>query len=212
MGPYSTPSLKPSPTLACFAKFVSSLTTASNLLSCTKQRFTAMQIWPELPMAWLKTPFAAALGSASSRMIAASLPPSSRVRRFSVPLADAWMALPVRVEPVKEILAMPGCCVIHWPRSSPPLTTLNTPGGKVSARISPKSRVLSGVYGEGFSTMVLPVMRASAIFQAPMSGGKFHGVMPPTTPTGMRRCTTRSFALSTMIFSKSYVMLPKCIM
>merc|ERR1719409_949457 len=42
------------------------------------------------------------------------------------------MALPVRVLPVKEILLMSGCSVIHFPTSSLPLTKFTTPGGKAS--------------------------------------------------------------------------------
>ena len=95
--------------------------------------------------------------SASSRMIAGSLPPSSKVTRFSVPAALAMMRLPVATEPVKVILSMSGCSVIHWPRSLPPASTLKTPGGSTSREISPIRSVASGVKGEGFRTRVLPV-------------------------------------------------------
>ncbi|MNT53871.1 hypothetical protein D3C72_1909880 [compost metagenome] len=48
-----------------------------------------------------------------------------------------------------------------------------------------------GVCSAGFRTMVLPVIRAGATFQAGMAKGKFHGVMSPTTPRG-RRCVKAS--------------------
>jgi hypothetical protein len=35
----------------------------------------------------------------------------------------------VNVDPVKVIRLIPGCEVIQGPRSSPPVTTLRTPGG-----------------------------------------------------------------------------------
>jgi hypothetical protein len=62
-------------------------------------------------------------------------------------------------------LAGTGWLVIHAPRSSPPLTTLTTPGGITSAGSSTTLSVESGVKGEGLSTRVLPASRAGAIFQ-----------------------------------------------
>ena len=38
----------------------------------------------------------------------------------------------------------------------------------------------------GFSTTVLPQTSAGASFQAGIAIGKFHGVIAPTTPTGIR--------------------------
>ncbi len=38
----------------------------------------------------------------------------------------------------------------------------------------------------GFSTTVLPQTRAGQSFQAGIAIGKFHGVIAPTTPTGIR--------------------------
>lgn len=68
--------------------------------------------------------------STSSQIIAASLPPSSRVTRFSVFAQLAMTLRPVTDDPVKLILSMPGCSVIRGPRSSPPLRAWTTPGGK----------------------------------------------------------------------------------
>mmetsp|Transcript_2396 Transcript_2396/g.5543 ORF Transcript_2396/g.5543 Transcript_2396/m.5543 type:complete len:223 (-) Transcript_2396:459-1127(-) len=184
MGPYWTPFWKPSPTFAFAASAASSLTNSSCMLSGTKARLMAMQTWPVFCMAPWKMPLAADFTSAPLSTMAGSLPPNSRVKRFSVPEVAAWIALPVRVLPVKLILAMSGCSVIKRPSASLPLTRLTTPGGNVSAKASESMSVVSGVYGEGFSTIVLPVMTASPSFHAAMSGGKFHGVMPPTTPRG----------------------------
>jgi len=89
--------------------------------------------------------------------MAASLPPSSSVTRLSVCAALAMTRLPVATDPVKEILSMSGCSVIHAPSALPPASTLTTPAGKCSRAISPSNKVERGVYGEGLSTMVLPV-------------------------------------------------------
>ena len=55
---------------------------------------------------------------------------SSSVTRFRVLEADSMTFLPVKVLPVKEILAGPGWAVSIGPRSSPPDRTWTTPGGK----------------------------------------------------------------------------------
>lgn len=55
---------------------------------------------------------------------------SSRVTRFNVLLALSITFLPVIVEPVKEILSIPGWDVIQGPRLSSPLSACTTPGGK----------------------------------------------------------------------------------
>src|SRR5690606_34152346 len=92
--------------------------------------------------------------------------------------------LPVATEPVNEILAMPGCSQIHWPRSLPPARMLSTPGGKIARLMRPISKVVKGVYGDGFKTTVLPVYSACVIFGAASTMGTFHGVMAPITPSG----------------------------
>ncbi len=102
--------------------------------------------------------------------------------RFRSGAQAAATFLPVATEPVNEILRTAGCDVIHAPSSSLPDTTLRTPAGSASRRISPSFSVESGVYGDGFNTMVFPASSAGAIFQTPSSTGKFQGVIAPTTP------------------------------
>ena len=68
----------------------------------------ARQTWPELMVAPPKIFGATSFGSTPSSTMAASLPPSSRVMRFSEPAAEAMTFLPVAVEPVKATLAMSG--------------------------------------------------------------------------------------------------------
>ena len=86
--------------------------------------------------------------------------------------------------------------MIQAPSSSPPETTLSTPAGSASRRISPSFSVESGVNGDGLSTTVFPASSAGAIFQTASSTGKFHGVIAPTTPSGRRRTSMRAFASS----------------
>src|SRR5947209_13660632 len=137
----------------------------------------AEQICPLLAKAYRYTRSATSAASTSSSRMAGSLPPSSRVVRFRSGAAAAATFLPVATDPVKLILRGTGCDVIHDPSESPPLITLNTPGGKTSRSSSPIIKVVNGVKGEGFRTKVLPASRAGAIFQEAKVTGKFHGVM-----------------------------------
>ena len=73
---------------------------------------------------------AAVLKSASSRTMAADLPPSSRKTFFSVALAAAMIARPVGVDPVKVTMSTSGLVVSAAPTAgSAPESTLTTPGG-----------------------------------------------------------------------------------
>ena len=45
---------------------------------------------------------------------------------------------------------------------------------------------LIGVSGDGLSTTALPSASAGATTRMPRMSGKFHGVIAPTTPRGMR--------------------------
>ena len=58
------------------------------------------------------------------------------------------------------------------PRS--PHTTLSTPGGRWSARISAMSKVVTGVVSEGLSTIVLPAAKR----RRPLPHGHHHRVVP----------------------------------
>ena len=176
----------PSPTFAAAARAASASTTSSWIDSGTYTRLIAEQIWPELSNAPVNSLSVIAATSTSSSTIAGSLPPSSSVTRLRSGAAAAATCLPVATEPVKQILRGVGCDVIHSPSSSPPVTTLSTPGGSTSLSISPIMSELRGVNGDGFSTIVLPASNAGAIFHAASIIGKFHGVIAATTPIGRR--------------------------
>ena len=134
--------------------------------------------------------------SMSSRRMAASLPPSSRVTRLrSLPAATATR-FPLAIEPVKLTLRGVGCAVMRAPSSSPPLTTLTTPGGSTSLMTSPRRRAAKGVNGDGFTTTVLPTRSAGASFVIVITTGKFHGRIAATTPRGRWRISMWAWASS----------------
>ena len=63
--------------------------------------------------------------------------------------------------------------------------TFNTPAGTPQAKaISARMSVLTGVSGEGLSTIEQPAASAGATFQVAAASGKFHGVIAATTPMG----------------------------
>mmetsp|Transcript_90293 Transcript_90293/g.269376 ORF Transcript_90293/g.269376 Transcript_90293/m.269376 type:complete len:218 (-) Transcript_90293:540-1193(-) len=185
-GPHIVPSLRPSPTWGTdfFARSASASTIWSYCDSCTKTRLMAMQTWPVLNMAPPKIFGAAFLTLVPGRTIAASLPPSSRVTFFSCGAPVATILLPVAAEPVKDTCLTSGCSTIIWPSWSPPERMLTTPAGKAFAATAESMTVVSGVYGDGLTMTVLPVITAGRILLQAMSRGKFQGVMPPTTPRG----------------------------
>ncbi len=151
--------------------------------SCTSRRDPAQQTWPWLKKMPPTMPSTACSIGASSKMMFAALPPSSRVAFLAVPAIDRAMVLPTSVEPVKAILSTSGCSTSAWPVRPSPVTMLTTPAGSSACwQTSAKSRALSGVVSAGLSTTVLPVARAGATFHASMSSGKFHGMICPTTP------------------------------
>ena len=73
---------------------------------------------------------------------------------------------PVAVDPVNEILLMPGWSIIACPASLPyPVTTLTTPGGMpASSASSAKRMALSDVNSDGLTTTVFPAASAGPTF------------------------------------------------
>ena len=143
---------------------------------------------------------------ASSKMILAALPPSSRVSfgvrncrcswsdsasiRCSSTLGSASVlaiSFPTSVEPVNAILSMSGCLTMAAPVSPEPVTIFTTPSGKsASWKIFANCNAVIEVVSAGLSTTVLPQASAGAIFQAAINNGKFQGMICPHTPTGSR--------------------------
>ena len=108
-----------------------------------------------------RNPSMAAGRSASSRMMAADLPPNSSVQRLSVSPQMEPTRRPAAVDPVKPILSTPGLRTSRSPTSRPAGTTLMTPGGRpASSAISASSSASSGVSGAGLMTRVQPAIKA----------------------------------------------------
>ena len=103
------------------------------------------------------------------------LPPSSTVTGIRLSAASRSTAVPVGVEPVKAIFAMPLLCASAAPASDPyPVTTLSTPGGTVSLMSSMSAMIEVGVCSAGLST-TLPRGNSHVEVHAPSSG------VPPCT-------------------------------
>ena len=74
---------------------------------------------------------------------------------------------------------------------------LTTPGGRpASISVCTRLYVESGVSSAGLITQVFPETSAGNSFQLGMAIGKFHGVISPTTPTGMRTLMANLFCSS----------------
>ena len=131
--------------------------------------------------------------SASSRIILADLPPSSRVTFLTVAEAILIISRPTSVLPVKAILSTSGWVQRTLPSSPPgPVITLTTPSGRLAAlAASAMMSAVRGVADAGFSTTVLPMASAGPIFQKAIFMGKFQGTMPTHTPIGSLRIVSR---------------------
>ena len=127
-----------------------------------------MQVWPELRKQAFTVPRTAAAKSASSRITAADLPPSSRATRLTVCEASSETRLPARVEPVNETISTSGWVTSASPATGPvPVTRLKTPAGSpAESMTSARMKALSGATSEGFSTTVQPAASAGATFAA----------------------------------------------
>mmetsp|Transcript_91076 Transcript_91076/g.260597 ORF Transcript_91076/g.260597 Transcript_91076/m.260597 type:complete len:259 (+) Transcript_91076:1622-2398(+) len=160
----------------------------------TNSLLMAQHVWPLLKNAPRKTPSTAFSISTSSRMIAASLPPSSSSIRLKSLAHAAITLVPTEAEPVNTTLRTSGCAVKTSPglglSSSDPTTTFSTPDGRIFRSISPIRSVVRGVCGAGFSTTVLPQASAQAVGFQPRMMGAFQGAMMATTPMGLCRITT----------------------
>src|SRR5262249_10872388 len=95
---------------------------------------------------------------------------------------------PTSVEPVSEIARMSGCSVMGVPTADPnPVTMFTTPfGTPASVKARTRLKVESGVSWAGLITQVLPQTNAGSSSQDGIARGKFHGVIIPQTPIGVR--------------------------
>ncbi|KAH3682442.1 hypothetical protein WICPIJ_006584 [Wickerhamomyces pijperi] len=123
------------------------------------------------------------------------LPPNSKVTFFKlVSAALTAIPLPTPVEPVKAIFLINGWAAMASPHFLPePGMMATTPDGKalmVLNLLVPSLMLMVAfwikevankadkqVAEAGFKTIVLPVAKAGAIFQAHIKNGKFHGII-----------------------------------
>src|ERR1043165_4849831 len=151
-------------------------------------RLVAVQRWPVVPKAPQSAPSMARSRLASSRTIIGFLPPSSSEQCLKLLAAVVPMVLPTELEPVNEIARTSGCSSMGAPASAPkPLTIFTTPlGTPASTKVLTRLKVESGVSCAGLITQVLPQTSAGSSFHDGIAMGKFHGVIIPQTPTGVR--------------------------
>ena len=185
-GPMVVPSLVGSPTDTASIDALAIALASSIFELGTSILVPALQDCPEfmhIPKASLPT---ASSRFASSRIIFADLPPSSCATRFTVGAAFFATSIPALVDPVNDIMSIPGWDDIYDPTVGPsPFTRLKTPAGTpASCIISAKIMAFRGATSDGFSTIVQPAAKAGATLQAIWLIGQFHGVIIPTTPIG----------------------------
>src|ERR1041385_262770 len=151
-------------------------------------RLVAVHFCPVEKNAAFTTFSTADLKSQSARTMVGFLPPISswmRRRRFD---ASPCNQFPIWHDPVKEMALSALAFTSAFPTSPPePCTKLTTPlGAPALCSASTIRQELRGAAEAGFTSTVFPQMSAGAIFHAGMALGKFHGVINPTTPTGLR--------------------------
>jgi hypothetical protein len=114
------------------------------------------------------------------------LPPSSNWTRFMLPAEALMISRPVAVDPVKVTRSTSMWAARAAPASVPnPVTTLITPGGTpASTRSSAVRSVVSEASSAVLITPVQPVASTPPMVHHMLISGAFHGMMPPTTPTG----------------------------
>ena len=135
-------------------------------------RLADVHTWPLLRKRAQAAPGTATSRSASSNTMSGSMPPSSRLTRFSCFAAFTAISVPTAVEPVKAMQATSR--VVDQRRAdlgAVPVTTLTTPGGRCARASSTMRSVASGVSSDGLMTTVLPAASAGAIFQTSSSSG-----------------------------------------
>src|SRR5699024_2054475 len=126
--------------------------------------------------------------SESAKTMLGFFPPISNDTFFKLSAADFMIAFPVLASPVNVIASTSGCLDIASPAESGPnpWTRLTTPSGTpASEQICAKTVAVIGVVSAGFIIAVFPAAKHGANFQVIRKSGRFHGLIIPTTPTGL---------------------------
>ncbi len=113
--------------------------------------------------------------------------PPSACTRLPCPTAPRCTARATGVEPTKLTAATSGWDSSRSTASRSPLTTFSTPGGNPASAASPAShRAAEGSFSLGFSTNAFPQATATGNIHSGTIAGKLNGVIPATTPSGLR--------------------------
>ena len=144
--------------------------------------------------------------SASSITIAGAFPPNSKDTFVILGAAAAIVCCPALTLPVRLTMPTFGFAANSWPITEPrPFTKLKTPAGKpTSSTICAKTYAFSGVSWLGFTTIVLPVIKAGAALRATRKKGKFQGRIPVVTPIAFLNRNMLSRGRSLGMISPSY--------
>src|ERR1700744_4168468 len=118
-GPICVPSAKGSPTLMDSAAAFAICAASACLAFGTNMRDGALQDCPELDIMFLTPCETAFFKSASSSTMFGDLPPNSCATRLTVSAAALATAIPARVDPVNDIMSIPGCDDIASPPEGP---------------------------------------------------------------------------------------------
>ena len=158
------PSKAGSSTTSAAAAVAASASICASLSAGTSIRVGALQDWPTLRKAEATPKGTTRSKSASSSRIFGDLPPSSCVTRLTVGAAACATSTPARVEPVIEIMSMPGWAASVAPTSAPvPVTRLKTPDGvPASCMIWAKRCALKGDNSLGLRMTAQPAAMAGA--------------------------------------------------
>ena len=104
-------------------------------------RLAEVQTWPAFRKRAQAAPRTATSRSASSKTMSGSMPPSSRLTRFSFSAHLTAIRVPTAVEPVKAMQATSGSSMSGSPTSAPvPVTTFTTPAGRSFQAVSHKRK------------------------------------------------------------------------
>lgn len=160
-----------------------------------------VHLYPQVPAAENVQPLKAMLRSASSKIMAALLPPSSNK---DFPKREATFSatyLPTLVDPVNETKSTLLSSTIFYPIFPSPTIKLKIPPGKLflsntSTMILVVATETKFVVSEPFQIIEFPVIIAKAAFQPKTALGKLKAEIIPTFPSGLQFSWITWFGLS----------------
>mmetsp|Transcript_4487 Transcript_4487/g.3760 ORF Transcript_4487/g.3760 Transcript_4487/m.3760 type:complete len:287 (-) Transcript_4487:252-1112(-) len=190
-GPRRVPLTRGSPFLKALYAETYLVTNLSYTLSCTIILLRVVHLCPAVPTAEKMLPLKASSKSASSMIIPALLPPSSKIVLPNLLWTTSETCLPTGVEPVKETRLILGSLIRVSPTSAPVpwqtvWTDLKPCLSRTSATILPTATVVKDTVSEPFQIIWFPQARAITQFQPETAQGKLKAEMQPITPRGFQ--------------------------